>query len=139
MPATQEIHSARKHSFDNRIDVPGTGQHQLAGGEGGCRFVERMSTVAGTAHKPNELAPRRAGPERLRMVIAVASGKGDTGKTMVAAGLAVVWKRPVLAVDLDVEEPIWAWNFIHSDGAPGVDCLKISSLGQASLALMASA
>ena len=39
------------------------------------------------------------------MIIAVASGKGGTGKTTVAAGLAVVWKHPVLAVDLDVEEP----------------------------------
>ena len=39
------------------------------------------------------------------MIIAVASGKGGTGKTTVASGLAVVWQRPVLAVDLDVEEP----------------------------------
>ncbi len=39
------------------------------------------------------------------MIIAVASGKGGTGKTTVTAALASVWKRPVLAVDLDVEEP----------------------------------
>jgi MinD superfamily P-loop ATPase len=39
------------------------------------------------------------------MIIAVASGKGGTGKTTVSASLATVWKRPVLAVDLDVEEP----------------------------------
>jgi MinD superfamily P-loop ATPase len=39
------------------------------------------------------------------MIIAVASGKGGTGKTMVAASLAAVWDEPVLAVDLDVEEP----------------------------------
>jgi len=39
------------------------------------------------------------------MIVAVASGKGGTGKTTVSASLAAVWKRPVLAVDLDVEEP----------------------------------
>ncbi|MEW6265255.1 MAG: ATP-binding protein [Thermodesulfobacteriota bacterium] len=39
------------------------------------------------------------------MRITVASGKGGTGKTMVAASLARVWDAPVTAVDLDVEEP----------------------------------
>lgn len=39
------------------------------------------------------------------MIIAVASGKGGTGKTTVTASLATVWARPVVAVDLDVEEP----------------------------------
>lgn len=39
------------------------------------------------------------------MKIAVASGKGGTGKTMVTASLAVSWDGPVTAVDLDVEEP----------------------------------
>jgi MinD superfamily P-loop ATPase len=39
------------------------------------------------------------------MRIAVASGKGGTGKTMVSASLAAVWDGPVNAVDLDVEEP----------------------------------
>jgi len=39
------------------------------------------------------------------VIIAVASGKGGTGKTTVTASLASVWERPVLAVDLDVEEP----------------------------------
>jgi MinD superfamily P-loop ATPase len=39
------------------------------------------------------------------MIVAVASGKGGTGKTLVSASLVTVWKRPVLAVDLDVEEP----------------------------------
>lgn len=39
------------------------------------------------------------------MKIAIASGKGGTGKTMVTASLAMGWKRPVAAVDLDVEEP----------------------------------
>lgn len=39
------------------------------------------------------------------MIIAVASGKGGTGKTTVSASLVAVWPRPVLAVDLDVEAP----------------------------------
>jgi len=39
------------------------------------------------------------------MIVAVASGKGGTGKTTVAASLAWVWDRPLAAVDLDVEEP----------------------------------
>ncbi len=43
------------------------------------------------------------------MIAAIASGKGGTGKTTVSAALASVWTqalgRPVLAVDLDVEEP----------------------------------
>ena len=37
--------------------------------------------------------------------VAIASGKGGTGKTTVAASLATVWPQPVYAVDLDVEEP----------------------------------
>lgn len=39
------------------------------------------------------------------MIIAVASGKGGTGKTTVSASLVSSWKRQVLAVDMDVEEP----------------------------------
>lgn len=39
------------------------------------------------------------------MIVAIASGKGGTGKTTVAASLAAVWDRPLAAVDLDVEEP----------------------------------
>jgi MinD superfamily P-loop ATPase len=39
------------------------------------------------------------------MKIVIASGKGGTGKTMVTASLAALWDRPVIAVDLDVEEP----------------------------------
>ncbi|MFZ5584559.1 MAG: ATP-binding protein [Thermodesulfobacteriota bacterium] len=39
------------------------------------------------------------------MIVAVASGKGGTGKTTLAASLAWVWGRPLVAVDLDVEEP----------------------------------
>ncbi|HHP7234022.1 MAG TPA: ATP-binding protein [Desulfobacterales bacterium] len=39
------------------------------------------------------------------MKLAIASGKGGTGKTTLAAALVSVWSRPVVAVDLDVEEP----------------------------------
>ncbi len=39
------------------------------------------------------------------MICAVASGKGGTGKTTVAASLAAVWDRPLCVADLDVEEP----------------------------------
>ncbi len=39
------------------------------------------------------------------MIIAIASGKGGTGKTTVSSGLAATWPVPVVAVDLDVEEP----------------------------------
>ncbi len=39
------------------------------------------------------------------MIVAVASGKGGTGKTTVSASLVSVWKRPLVAVDMDVEEP----------------------------------
>jgi MinD superfamily P-loop ATPase len=39
------------------------------------------------------------------MKIAVASGKGGTGKTTVTASLMSIWSSPAVAVDLDVEEP----------------------------------
>ncbi|MFZ2631994.1 MAG: ATP-binding protein [Desulfosalsimonadaceae bacterium] len=39
------------------------------------------------------------------MKVSVASGKGGTGKTTVSASLLSVWPDPVVAVDLDVEEP----------------------------------
>ena len=39
------------------------------------------------------------------MIVAIASGKGGTGKTTVTAALASVWGDPLVAVDLDVEEP----------------------------------
>jgi MinD superfamily P-loop ATPase len=39
------------------------------------------------------------------MKLAIASGKGGTGKTTVSASLISVWPDPVVAVDLDVEEP----------------------------------
>ena len=39
------------------------------------------------------------------MIVSIASGKGGTGKTTVTASLTRVWKKPLVAVDLDVEEP----------------------------------
>lgn len=39
------------------------------------------------------------------MIVAVASGKGGTGKTSVTAALASVWPRPLAVVDQDVEAP----------------------------------
>ncbi|MFZ2447777.1 MAG: ATP-binding protein [Syntrophobacteraceae bacterium] len=39
------------------------------------------------------------------MIVSVASGKGGTGKTTVSASLTRVWGGPLIAVDLDVEEP----------------------------------
>ena len=39
------------------------------------------------------------------MKVSIASGKGGTGKTTVTASLASVWDAPLVAVDLDVEEP----------------------------------
>lgn len=39
------------------------------------------------------------------MKVTIASGKGGTGKTTVSASLATVWQAPLVAVDLDVEEP----------------------------------
>jgi Mrp family chromosome partitioning ATPase len=39
-----------------------------------------------------------------KMKVAIASGKGGTGKTTVSASLATVWSRPLDVMDLDVEE-----------------------------------
>lgn len=39
------------------------------------------------------------------MKIAIASGKGGTGKTSLTASLAAVWPAAVTAIDLDVEAP----------------------------------
>ncbi len=39
------------------------------------------------------------------MKVAVASGKGGTGKTLVSASLVSAWQSSVIAMDLDVEEP----------------------------------
>lgn len=39
------------------------------------------------------------------MILAIASGKGGTGKTTIAAALTRIWGAPRLAVDMDVEAP----------------------------------
>ena len=54
------------------------------------------------------------------MKITVASGKGGTGKTTVTASLAAVWDGPLLAVDLDVEEPN-LHLFLHPEISTDVD------------------
>lgn len=48
------------------------------------------------------------------MRVVIASGKGGTGKTSVAASLAHIWPRDLVAVDLDVEEPN-LHLFLHPD------------------------
>ena len=58
---------------------------------------------AAARHDQVEIAKQ---PTGWTMIVAVASGKGGTGKTTVAASLATIWDGPVLAVDLDVKSPI---------------------------------
>jgi MinD superfamily P-loop ATPase len=57
------------------------------------------------------------------MILAVASGKGGTGKTTVSASLASIWPLPVVAVDLDVEEPN-----LHLFLNPEIDTQTVSTL-----------
>lgn len=74
------------------------------------------------------------------MKIAVASGKGGTGKTTVSAALISLWDRPVVAVDLDVEEPnLHLFLNPHMEGrqpatleVPVVDESKCNRCGQCS-------
>jgi MinD superfamily P-loop ATPase len=58
------------------------------------------------------------------MKIAIASGKGGTGKTTVCASLVHVWPKAVAAVDLDVEEPnlhLFLHPHIESTDEVGMD------------------
>lgn len=57
------------------------------------------------------------------MIVAVASGKGGTGKTTVSAALAAVWPEPPVAVDLDVEEPN-----LHLFLNPGIRATKKATI-----------
>ena len=64
------------------------------------------------------------------MIVSVASGKGGTGKTTVAASLARVWDGPLAAVDLDVEEPN-LYLYLHPNlewSEPG--CLEVPVLDE---------
>lgn len=74
------------------------------------------------------------------MIIAIASGKGGTGKTTVAVNLALAWGAPVWLLDCDVEEPN-AHLFLRSDGAqqeiitvpvPRVDMARCDACGECS-------
>ena len=57
------------------------------------------------------------------MILAIASGKGGTGKTTVASSLAHVWDRQVQAVDLDVEEPN-----LHLFLKPDIDGTEVATI-----------
>jgi MinD superfamily P-loop ATPase len=65
--------------------------------------------VAVVAAEDDILGPEDygAGQRKRRMIVAVASGKGGTGKTLVATSLALSLEgeRPVQLLDCDVEEP----------------------------------
>ena len=66
---------------------------------------------------------RRPQPGRtLAMILAVASGKGGTGKTTVSASLASVWDTSPVCVDMDVEEPN-LHLFLHPDLTGGEKAL----------------
>jgi len=72
---------------------------------------EALEAVAWAAADAGEVEASAAGVRQHDMVIAVASGKGGTGKTTVAVGFAIVTGRCQL-LDCDVEEPN-AHLFLH--------------------------
>ncbi|MCG8512219.1 MAG: 4Fe-4S binding protein, partial [Rhodospirillales bacterium] len=53
------------------------------------------------------------------MIVAIASGKGGTGKTTFCAALASVWPTPLAAADLDVEAPN-----LHLFLEPDIDAVR---------------
>lgn len=57
------------------------------------------------------------------MIVSIASGKGGTGKTTVASSLTRVWEKPLIAVDLDVEEPN-----LHLFLRPEIEQCSVTSL-----------
>lgn len=58
------------------------------------------------------------------MIVAIASGKGGTGKTTIATALARIWDGPRVAVDMDVEAPN-----LHLFLAPSNEGRKSAALG----------
>jgi MinD superfamily P-loop ATPase len=65
------------------------------------------------------------------MKVAIASGKGGTGKTTVAVNLARAWGVPVQLLDCDVEEPN---AHLFLGGEPGNEVpvfIKIPSVDEA--------
>lgn len=71
-------------------------------------------------------------------IIAIASGKGGTGKTTVAVNLALAWAEPVRLFDCDVEEPN-AHLFLRQEGlheevvtvpVPQVDMARCDACGE---------
>jgi MinD superfamily P-loop ATPase len=69
------------------------------------------------------------------MIVSIASGKGGTGKTTIAASLTRVWHKPLIAVDLDVEEPN-----LHLFLRPGIEesattCMEVPVVDESKCSL----
>ena len=70
------------------------------------------------------------------MIVSIASGKGGTGKTTVAASLTRVWEKPLVAVDLDVEEPN-LHLFLHPNiEESATACLEVPVVDESKCTLM---
>jgi MinD superfamily P-loop ATPase len=79
-----------------------------------------------------------AAVENQPMIVAIASGKGGTGKTTVAVNLAVALDEPVQLLDCDVEEPnvdlflkasITEREEVHAE-VPRIDLARCAYCGQ---------